>query len=53
MSEAAATRYLLSRGWNLIEDDWFSLQGMYDSPVCIETAFQLQKRLDTMSTMAA
>jgi hypothetical protein len=43
MTEAAAIRYLLSTGWQAIEDGWFRLRGMYEQPVCVETAYHLQK----------
>ena len=47
MSETAAIRYLVTKGWQLIEGEWFSLSGTYDQPVCIDTAFQLQRNLES------
>ena len=46
MTEAAAIRYLLNKGWYLIENDWFALRGQYDQPVCLDTAFQLQRNME-------
>ncbi len=46
MNEASATRYLIAKGWQLIEDGWFALTGMYDEPVCVDTAYELQKMRD-------
>lgn len=46
MSEAAAMRYLISKGWSMIGEGWFVLRGACESPVCIETAFHMQKRMD-------
>lgn len=44
MTEAAVVRYLVSHGWAVIEDGWCCLMGVCDSPVCVETAYHLQKR---------
>jgi hypothetical protein len=46
MSEAAAIRYLTSRGWEMIDEGWFNLTGVYDAPVCVETAYHLQQTLE-------
>jgi len=46
MTEAAAVRYLASKGWKMVEDGWFSLTDMYEQPVCVETAYHLQKLMD-------
>ena len=47
MSETSAVRYLISKGWKVIEDEWLALCGVYDEPVCVETAYELQKMLDS------
>lgn len=49
MTEAAATRYLLSKGWQAYEDGWFFLAGAYDRPVCLETAYHLQRSLERVA----
>lgn len=49
MTEAAAIRYLVSKGWNMMEEGWFSLQGAYDEPVCVETAYHLQRGMDRVA----
>ena len=49
MSEAAAIRYLVTKGWQLLEDNWFALRGTYDHPVCVDTAYQLQCNLERKS----
>lgn len=49
MTEAAIIRYLASKGWQKIEDEWFTLKGAYESPVCVETAYHLQKNLDRVA----
>ena len=49
MSEAAAVRYLISKGWNLMGDGWFTLRGACEAPVCVETAFHIQKRMEMVS----
>jgi hypothetical protein len=46
MTEAAAIRYLVSQGWQKLEEGWFSLRGMYEQPVCVETAYHLQKMME-------
>ena len=46
MNESSATRYLMSKGWKIIEEGWFALKGMYEEPVCIDTAYVLQQMLD-------
>ena len=46
MSESAAIRYLITKGWQLLDGDWFSLRGTYDEPVCVDTAFQLQRNME-------
>lgn len=45
MTEAAVIRYLTSKGWKIVEDGWFGLEGVYET-VCLETAFHLQKRME-------
>lgn len=52
MTEAAIIRYLASKGWQKLEDDWFALAGTYDNPVCVEIAYNLQKNLDRMAVAA-
>jgi len=47
MSEAAAIRYLVTKGWQLLEGDWFALRGTCDEPVCIDTAYQLQRMMES------
>jgi hypothetical protein len=49
MTEAAAIRYLLTKGWQLIENDWFALRGATDQPVCLDTAFQIQRNMDRVT----
>lgn len=49
MTEAAATRYLLSRGWQAIEDGWFFLAGTCNRPVCLETAYHMQRNLECVA----
>ena len=46
MTEASAIRYLLSKGWQVVEDGWYSLKGIYEEPVCVDTAYELQKMID-------
>jgi hypothetical protein len=48
MTEAAAVRYLVNKGWQLVEGEWFALRGLYDQPVCLDTAFQLQRNMEKM-----
>jgi len=48
MSEAAAVRYLINKGWQLVEGEWFSLRGTYEDMVCLDTAFQLQRNLERL-----
>ena len=52
MTEASAIRYLLNHGWNMIGDNWFCLTNHYESPVCVETAYQLQKMLEQRTAAA-
>lgn len=52
MNEASAIRYLMSKGWKIVEDSWFTLKGMYEEPVCVDTAYELQKMLDQFRTAA-
>ena len=49
MTEAAIIRYLASKGWQKLEDDWFSLKGACEQPVCVEMAYHLQKNLDRVA----
>ncbi len=46
MTEAAAIRYLVSQGWQAIDEGWFKLRGQYEQPVCVETAYHLQKMME-------
>jgi hypothetical protein len=46
MTEAAAIRYLINKGWQLIDNDWFALRGMCEQPVCLDTAYQMQRNLE-------
>lgn len=46
MTEATVIRYLMTKGWNMIGEGWFSMRGVCDQPVCIETAFHMQKCRD-------
>jgi hypothetical protein len=46
MSQNAAVRYLESKGWEVVEEEWFRLQGHYEEPVCVDTAYELQKMMD-------
>ena len=52
MTEAAIIRYLASKGWQKLEDDWFSLKGVYENPVCVEMAYYLQRNLEKVSAAA-
>ena len=45
MTEAAAVRYLINKGWQMIEGEWFSLRGMAN-PVCLDTAYQMQRNIE-------
>ena len=47
MTEAAAIRYLLNKGWQLIDNEWFALRGQ--QPVCLDTAFQMQRNMERVS----
>ncbi len=49
MTEAAAIRYLISKGWTMMGEGWFRLQGAYESPVCVETAYHLQRAMERVS----
>jgi len=49
MTEAAAIRYLISKGWTMVEEGWFRLQGAYENPVCIETAYHLQRTMESVA----
>ena len=47
MTEAAAVRYLLNKGWQLVDNEWFSIRGM-DHAVCLDTAYQMQRNMEKM-----
>lgn len=49
MTEATAIRYLLNHGWEIAGNNWFSLSNRYDTPVCLETAYQLQQMLERVA----
>lgn len=49
MTEATAIRYLLNHGWEIVGEKWFRLRNRYDQPVCVETAYQLQKMLESVA----
>ena len=49
MTEAAIIRYLASKGWQKLEDDWFSLKGICENPVCVEMAYHMQKNLERVA----
>lgn len=53
MNTASAIRYLETKGWELIDQEWFRLKGMYEEPVCVDTAYELQKMLDQYRQVAA
>jgi hypothetical protein len=52
MTEAAAIRYLISKGWQMVEDGWFSLRNLQEQPVCVETAYHLQKMMENTAIAA-
>lgn len=52
MNELSAIRYLVARGWTVVEEDFLSLTGHYEEPVCVDTAYELQKMLEQMRVAA-
>lgn len=46
MSETVAIRYLVTKGWLMLGDGWFTLHGIYNKPVCVDTAYYLQRNID-------
>ncbi len=46
MTEATAIRYPLNHGWECVGNKCFCLHQRYDTPVCLETAYQLQLMLE-------
>jgi hypothetical protein len=47
MTEAAAIRYLITKGWNQVDGEWFSLKGT-DNVVCLDTAYQMQRNMESV-----
>lgn len=49
MTEAAAIRYLISKGWLMLDDGWFFLRGVCNEPLCVEGAYHLQQKMDRVA----